>query len=203
MADIVIPDDFGNAVIDWTELDSGKQVSVTLGYGRLTAGSTSPAVHAQDLYEALTQSTSICPAGLMNPNWRFDGVRCYFRQGTDLFGGDSSGPAVTGNHVGSSVPLPNSVSLILQKRTSQLGKKNRGRMYMPTLKVNADAISTGGNIAGATLTSCQAQVAAFQTAIGDSPDIFLALLHASADAPDTITSLVYSSRIGNQRRRLN
>lgn len=203
MADIVIPDDFGNAVLDWTELDSGKQISVTLGYGRLTAGATSPSTHAQDLYTYLTASGSICSADQMNPNWRFDGVRCYFRQGGDLFGGDSVGPAVSGTHIDSGTSLPNSVALVLQKRTSQLGKKNRGRMYMPTLKVTGSFVNTNGNIDGARLTSISAQVANFLDAVGDSPDIYLALLHASADDPDTITSLVYSSRIGNQRRRLN
>lgn len=109
-----------------------------------------------------------------------------------------------------------SVALGITKRTNQIGRKNRGRMYMPGVLSDANT-DEGGNITPANVTTFQNICNTWLPNLASRPGIVgMVLLHSyiSQVLPDTpviadpelpsepITNLVVRSVVRTQRRRL-
>src|SRR5260221_3442401 len=123
-----------------------------------------------------------------------------------------AGAAGAGANVDNTVP-PN-VALLLRKRTSLSGRKNRGRSYFPFLLRQADVGETGA-IAGGAVSGFQGEANTFLAQlVTDStpmhienkafntplPPHFVTAITASSAA---VTAFTVETVVATQRRRLN
>lgn len=86
------------------------------------------------------------------------------------------------------------------KRTAFVGRKYRGRVYLPPFAASESNVDTAGVIDGATLAAIQTRVTNFLTAMNASNNV-LKLLHTDLSTPNTVTSLLVRNSVGTQRRR--
>lgn len=121
---------------------------------------------------------------------------------------ESNLPSVTGEASGDFLPL--SCALLLNKRTSRLGRRGRGRMFIPgVLKDNM--VDVNGRVGLTTVQAFNGLALEFLSALveGDGPEIAPGMppviLHApsvSAGPPDEITGLSVAAVVGTVRRRI-
>ena len=102
---------------------------------------------------------------------------------------------------------PPNVTYLLRKPTGLVGRRFRGRVYLPFAW--SDGIDQTGTLTGSNFTALQTAAAAIKTNTVAAPTGManLALLHSadppsSAPAPTIISSLAASNRVATQRRRL-
>lgn len=101
------------------------------------------------------------------------------------------------------------MSVIVRKATATLGRKGRGRMFLPGLLANED-VNPNGDMGQATQAAIQADVNAFQTAVEDEEPgslLSLRLLHNDESAgvtpePTPILALVVDAKVGWVRKRI-
>lgn len=101
-----------------------------------------------------------------------------------------------------------SMSVILAKQTGLLGRKGRGRCFLPGLLDNAE-VDRNGDIGSAQVTAIQASVDDWYddltaTAAPPDPPNDLApyLLHSGATAPTPITGFAVRQKVGWIRKRI-
>lgn len=105
---------------------------------------------------------------------------------------------------------PPNVAYLVKKVTSQPGKRNRGRMYLPGVnELDLDAV---GTVATIKRTPLQTAITAFYDAV-IAADFQPVLFHNDTDAegnpvapeltvPTNLTALTLDARVATQRRRL-
>lgn len=201
MAEIVIPSGYGNGILRW-HLGGTKEFSCTLGYSVGAPGTQTASDSADELFDAATATGSLCTASTMDQNWVFDGVDTYQNDGGTIHGGSSAGTPVTGTHTGNGDKLPVGVTYIAKKRTPRLGRKYRGRMYLPCLNAGSTNVSVTGAIDPTKVGQLQSILNNFYTALQASATKPYLLHSNSDDVPTIITSFVQSDTIATQRRRL-
>jgi hypothetical protein len=201
MPEVIIPPNAGNAILVWEELDTARQFSCTLGYSRVSSASVDPTVHADAVFGAVSGPSGPCVADQMNANYRFLSVRTYYNDAGTLVGGESTFAPISGSHIDSGTPAPNSIATIVRKHTGRVGRKYRGRMYVPCLKLPASFIATSGAIDPARVTSIQSNWSNAYNSLQDTGVLFPALLHDAAGPVTLLTSFEVASKIGIQRRR--
>lgn len=103
--------------------------------------------------------------------------------------------------VTAAVPPPN-LSLLVSKNTASGGRKNRGRLYMPTAVVFETEVNHAGVLSAITTSAYQAVWDAFWTQL-DGDGFPPWLLHSDpADTPTPITAFTVQSLMATQRRRM-
>lgn len=113
--------------------------------------------------------------------------------------------SIAGNMVGAA-PTQN-VALLVQKRSTLGGRRNRGRMYTPPAFVSEGSINADGSIDGTQLALINTRLDGFRAAIAVSSVVDeLVILHndtpAPPPAPTAISTLTFDTRVATQRRRL-
>jgi hypothetical protein len=97
-------------------------------------------------------------------------------------------------------PMSPNTAILVQKRTTLSGRKNRGRWYLPA-RPRSFLGTTGDTISGAALTDIQDSVDAWLLAhvatVGNP-----VILHTDATPPTTISAFSVQPRVATQRRRL-
>lgn len=196
-----IPNGFGEATLKFSLAGNPRPKFVTMGIGNRVGGEL---VLADDVYAAATAAGSILDAeNELFVGWTFDGVIA-----TQYL---PSGPVVSehlepvvGEATGQTLP-PN-VAVLVQKRTAEGGRRNRGRMYLPPYGFSEGVIDQAGAIDSTELAGLQAKLDAFLVAL-EANDAPMVILHWS-EVPDsdlvptTVTSLQAVSTVATQRRRL-
>lgn len=152
---VVIPN-CTQVVLNWT-LEDGKTAHNVL-YGR-SAGIPNPTpAQATALHTALSTGAAWTAfASALAPNTIFSGVslRQVHTPGGALV--QSTSAAVPGT--GTGVSLPNEVAVCVTLRTANAGVSNRGRMYLPGLRVGE--VSAGNVLAAATVSNITTWAAGF------------------------------------------
>lgn len=200
MADVIIADGFAAAVIRWNA--AGKAISCTLGLDVVPTQTAQEA--ANDLYDSLTvPSNALCKASNMRTIYQFVGCDVTLNTGGVLTGASSTGSPVTGT-AGSTDAVLNSTTCIFRKRTALIGRKHRGRMFVPGLLIEDAEINPDGSISSTGQSIQNATFQASATAMFASTVSTPALLHSVVGlTPDAITSFVLAGTIGVQKRRLS
>lgn len=98
------------------------------------------------------------------------------------------------------------MAVIARKNTAQMGRKGRGRMFIPGW-IERDQTLPSGEMDPGTFPALQQALDGFYTVIqGDSPTYPLlsgaVLLHADGTAPTPITSLSLVTKVGWIRKRI-
>lgn len=110
--------------------------------------------------------------------------------------------SASGGFLSGDIAPPNAAYLV-QKRTGFAGKKNRGRMYLPSVLMSSLTSNRSDLVAVGPLGALQTQLDAF-LALLEADSTFMVILHQEgiADAPRRVTSLLAVERLATQRGRL-
>lgn len=198
MPELVIPPGFAQLVLRWRIAGDPEEMVSTIG-AALDGAITDPNVIAGNI---ITAWQSAWPVGSYSSQATMVGASAYI--------GQDGGPPLPGeflvNTVGtsSSQMLPQNCCLLISKLTGLAGRRNKGRMYIPSCYMAEAQVDNIGVIAGGALTSLQSQATAFLAAIPTQPAFNDAVLfHSEAPtAPTVITALSVQTRIATQRERL-
>lgn len=102
----------------------------------------------------------------------------------------------------SNAKAPANVALLIHKQTALIGRRNRGRMYIPYV-LNETTIDEVGNVLPASVTSFTNQAQGLVTAL-ETVDVPMYLAHSSPGlgSPEKVTAAYADPVIGTQRRRV-
>jgi hypothetical protein len=198
---IIIPAGFGQ-VIHQLRLDGDPEpMAVTYGVDIDTAGVTDPAVTADDLHERFfTALGSIAHSSytLYSTELRWNSGA-----GVDLSVVLHVEPKV---FTGTQAPLPQNCAGLIHKRSGSVGRRHRGRFYLPGFG-EGDVTGVGG-ISSGTQGTVNTKLATWLTALQTLiPAIDgMVILHSTgitgAPPPTPVTSMILDPVIATQRRRL-
>jgi hypothetical protein len=99
-----------------------------------------------------------------------------------------------------------SMALLLNKRTAGIGRRSRGRMFIPGV-LPATAVDTGGNLEASDVAAYQQVATLFLAGLAANAVPFptstpAVLLHSDLGAPTPVTQLTVSTKVGTLRRRI-
>lgn len=113
-------------------------------------------------------------------------------------------PSVHGLRDSSNVPI--NCAVILNKSTPTLGRKGRGRMFLPGMLTEGD-VGLSGGLDNPTIADFNDRASDWLTALQEGDETYPALppvlLHSDpADDPSVITSLLCAPIVGTLRKRI-
>lgn len=195
----IVPPGFADVTLIWTQTGDNEPFFSTFGV-ELAAGVTDPVAVANNV-NGIWQS-AWTPASMSNQGV-FVGTRV-------TLGSDGPDPGATGESLvnvagtSSSAHLPSNCAALSRKITSLGGRRNRGRMFLPSLYLNEGNVDQNGIIAGAALTSMRTQQDAFLTGLQGSALIDnMVIFHSAAPAtPTPVIDVTIEQKIATQRRRM-
>jgi hypothetical protein len=114
----------------------------------------------------------------------------------DGFTYTSTQTAVTGGASGDNEQPQ--VAVLIQKRTAQGGRANRGRMYVPM--IDGGTFGAEGAMPSGDLLTWQSDIDDWYDSHG-AADVGIFVFHANNDTPTEVTSMVVSGLVATQRRR--
>lgn len=200
MAELVIPEGYGNLVFKWQIDGHDNPFTTTLGV-RVTEPST-PSEIVDEAFDDIAATDCPCDAGKMNSFYTFLGVEGKFMTDIGLVGAASSQSPVEGTMSSTSLVLVNTCFLI-QKRTTLIGRKYRGRNFAPCLGMTEGAIDYLGTI-GEVDYGIQQDIWAgwFANALEADISYTPVILHSDSTVPTVITSMNLQGKVATQRRRM-
>jgi|SRR5687767_9892867 len=195
---MIIPPGFAHVRHLFEADGKADRVNVTHGL-RLAAGVTDPALVASEI---LADWIGAFTAANLDSNWAHAGVAVTL--GSD--GGD--GPShelltrTAGSRAGESAPI--NWAVLVRKQSALGGRRNRGRMFLPSGYVLDTEVTELGGLAGARQTTLQGLSNGFLTAIeaGVTYDRMVILHETAPSTPTVVTSLSVQSLGATQRRRM-
>lgn len=199
---LIIPAGFAQITWLWEMNGDPEYMAVTCGVDHaLGGGDFDPAASA-----AADAMLAAWPATGMSNQWRFRGVVARSSSGSPPYSTFESPRNVAG--VGGANILPPNCALLVRKRTSVAGRRNRGRMYFPMLSVVETAVDQVGALAADSQVDLQTRLNTLYNAL-DSAGLSPVILHSDTPgqvtpvpAPTAIAEFVIQPRIATQRRRL-
>lgn len=196
---LVIPDGYGNVTMKWSFEGKSGPCSTTLGVRR--TGPATPQEVVDAIYDDLTIPDGICDPDNMQEEWTFLGVEGIFMVDDVLTGAAAAGAPVPGTKTTQHIP-PLNTSLLVRKRSTLIGRRYRGRMYLPVLSIDEGVISPLGIISSAPFN-------AYDVIVHETTDNWLAsinftpvILHHDETPPTDISSFSLQPTVVTQRRRL-
>lgn len=194
---LIIPAGYGSATCSMNL--SGKAEPLSFTFGFINPENLTAPVAAANIRAALTATDSLWRAGEVLTSYTFGQVDVTINTLSGTFVGSSSG-TTTGTLSGD--PMPPNCALLVAKNTARGGRQGRGRMFLPPAFYGESGFDATGNFIGAGQARIQDDLDTLLDAL-TAQDVSMVLLHTEAETPpDPVTSLVLSSRIATQRRRL-
>lgn len=198
MADVIIPTGFGSCAIRMLDVAEGKLTSFTWGY--IMDETNTAEENAQRIRDALTFTGSLLSVVNYAAGTYFESV--YVLE--HALGGFRSAEVpvhILGTRSGAGVAPPQT-ALGMRKKTAFVGKRRRGRIYLPAMFLLSTDYTEGGRLAAPRQSTINASAAIALTQLNVA-QVGMYLLHTHPDdAPDSVASLEASSILRTQRRRL-
>lgn len=193
---LLIPDGFAQVLIPIKHNSLARSAAITFGIKNDTGGFFTPAL-------ANTILGDVVPAINLDSNCTIGPAVLRVSDASGATGTIEGTTSVPGTSA-SSTPPPN-VAVLVKKITGRLGRRGRGRMFIPWW-VDESTVGEDGVIAGTTVNG-------FNTSLGNvltnlqADMVPMYLLHddegsTAAPSPDEVTSLICDNRVATQRRRL-
>jgi hypothetical protein len=185
----VIPVSFGQANLKFTGAGYPTGAEITIGFDPLAISAAAAADAFVDLWDthlkgdtpsAVTLSSVLVKYG---PN--------------DTGASAEVGAGIAGT--GTDGQVQPGVCALIQKRTADGGRRNRGRIYYP---IGEASILDGGALATAYVTGSQSDWALFLAAMPGNTGPMVVLHNDAGFTPTEVTSLSVQARAATQRRRL-
>lgn len=194
---LIVPPGFGLAAFVFTGAVGTQPYVTTIGVG-LNLGTGDAVQAANSAMQAYIDNLLPETSNLLT----LDRVQLYVGQDGPSGSVDSDLAAAPGTRSGTYPPT--SMSAIARKVTGQIGRRGRGRMFLPGVLTEAE-VDQDGTVLVARRTSLNTALAGFledldlETSATDGA----VLLHSSAPAdPDPITALTTSDLVGWIRGRI-
>lgn len=188
--ELVIPNGFALATYHHTSIRYDGEAIFSFG---IDLNAVVPdAALAEDLYDVW--------AAVFNPNWpnevTFSKFRLLYRM-ADVLQAEEHVENTTG-----SVPdelAPPNCAILVSKKTSLVGRRFRGRAYLPGMGINAifDSSTWAPTMVGIAQAGVDALLADY-----DTRGMTGVILHSDATPPTPISAALVRSRIATQRGRL-
>jgi hypothetical protein len=194
-----IPPGFANAHYRFAFAGSSHQFSFAIAYAATDV--IDPLTDVVDLSVAFSDAAGYGMGSVYNA-WTFHGVHLIVGQdGPDLVG--DFDPALPGTG-GSGTFNPPNTSMLVKKTTLLVGKKYRGRAYVPLISLVEADVDNVGMIDSTVRGVIQGGWNDFITKIGTDVANFerFVLLHEGLTAPTTIETWTVENQVATQRRRL-
>lgn len=175
-------------------------VSAQMGFS--LGGQALPGVDAEEIAQQCAGAffeAAIKNAGFVNDAYSWRGTQTTLTIGGQPQVGEFNS-SIDGDGVGDGV-IVNS-ALLVRKLTSQGGRKNRGRMFVPPYAENNADIDAAGFLVGTHLAAMQGVYDDFYVALGIN-GVPPWLLHSDpVDEPTPIAAFSVSNQLATQRRRM-
>jgi hypothetical protein len=204
---VYIPPNYWLAKLRWSLIGDQEEMISTIG---LTGNDPGPRDVNEVAHAVLSAWEGAFPSNL----WLGVG---YTLLGCDVIAGDVDGSGETGTYeehhdgAGAAQPLPQNCALLVKKKSTQSGRENSGRMFLPAGYINEGAVSPTGEIRTADYNLLQPLLNQFMANLTDSTtavgqpitDFAPVILHQdSSKLPTLIASLVLDRIIATQRQRM-
>lgn len=196
----IIPSDFGSAALVFDSSAGTQPFITTLGINLSNADGD---------YVGAANNVKGAYATAFSTSWTNDLTltKCILSVGSDGDGYptvDSDTPAVPGTGSGDYLPLSN--CLLVNKRTAVLGRKGRGRFFLPGL-LKDNMVDVSGRVGQTTIEAYDEVLEEFMSLLltsgGLGVDTSPVLLHSvQFPVPTPITSFVCAPLIGTIRKRI-
>jgi hypothetical protein len=146
----------------------------------------------------------------MGVGWRYEGVKVTYKLlATEYAAELMPVPAPIGTLAS---PAPPQIAMVVRKTSSLVGRRNRGRFYVPAMLTDS-AIDDAGVLIPATVTSMQALFNTFLTGLAApatalEAQLALAIVHTppkngtATPPPNRVQSLAVQALTATQRRRI-
>jgi hypothetical protein len=146
----------------------------------------------------------------MGVGWRYEGVRVTYKLLATEYGAElTPSPPPLGTLA---APAPPQVAMVVRKTSSLVGRRYKGRFYVPGMLIDS-AIDDAGLLIPGTVTSMQTLFNSFLTGLAApatalEAQVALCIVHtppkngAATPAPNRVQSLAVQSLTATQRRRI-
>lgn len=142
--------------------------------------------------------------GTMYSNYQLTRVRVVARRSGDLVLAEDNTPAVGTVPVTTTVQPPaNNSAILVQKRSNTLGRRNRGRMFLPPYDLLNTSVNSLGNINAAYVTAKQTVFNTLMTSLLGATNMPPYILHSTSEIlPRPFGTFAVQSKVATQRRRM-
>lgn len=198
MAELEIPANYGNAVFRVKMAGKTNLMTFTLGYWHPVPGTTAEDA-AESLAGAINVTDGAFTSDFLGSTFTLQDVLVY-QNDAGIITSAVQGIDATGAG-GLAVP-PVQCSLLARKTTSRVGRKFRGRWYVPNMFFAETDIDAMGNIAP---TPFGILSTAFNTTVNELMANTVAvpcLLHSDGTTPTLLADITLQSKMATQRRRV-
>lgn len=194
-----IPAGFCEATLIWNLAGSIKDMTTAIGLDPAADPDADPSQIAEEVYEAATFTGSLVAAGGMGEEWTFSGVSVTKQL--------ESGP-ITGQFFDSvqgtvtSDGLICNTAVLVTKRTSLGGRRNRGRCYQPPANIAEVNVNAAGVIDGIVVGLENVKWGVFYTRLLTYPWQPVLFHQEAPFTPTEVTGFTVGSLCATQRRRM-
>lgn len=197
MPSAIIPPGFAQVFIRFTVTGDNEEMLTSIGV-RLQAGVTDPVAVAAEL--SADWQAAWLPSTL-GTGWTCLGARAYLGSDGDYPVGEGG---LTTAGTSATAKLPNNCALLGQKQSGLTGRRNRGRMFIPSGYLSEGSIDEAGYMSAGDQTTFSGRMENFRTSIeaGTSYDRAVILHSSSPTTPTVITKMSVSRQIATQRTRM-
>jgi len=195
MASTPIPEDFGRTIVQI--INAGDPDPMSFQFDLATDGTITPTEMAEHAKSALITS-GLAVAANFQTGWSWGIVTSYMTLGGNLLAGFAT-IGVAGSASGGT--MPSNVALLVRKRTAFVGRKYRGRMYIPPFALASANVDRLGTVSATPLATLTTRFNALYDLLNTSP-YATTLLHADGSSPTFVTEFQVQATVATQRRRL-
>jgi len=199
---VIIPEGFGQFTLRWSKTGDPEVMVTTCHYGSGDGLSAQVQSHANKVRQEWIDAF---PNTSFADGYTFLGCRVLFNP--------TDGPLVAAEAVsslagvGTPNPLPTNCAFLVRKTTSGVGRKHKGRFYIPPFVLPELNVDSNGFMIAADVAAVQTRFTEFYEGIstGAVPLIVPAILHndnSPVTLGDIVTAFQLQNQIATQRRRM-
>lgn len=195
---IIVPEGYNNATFVFTCAGLTDEMVFSIGYVDSVVDPGTPNELAETIRNNWTGTGAPFIAANMTAEYTFQGVRIVRTVDGEPVLGESMIPVVGTQSLDS---IPANTATLVRKNTAAGGRRNRGRMFIPSVATQGSDVLPSGFWAIGEQSTKQAQI---NVAVGaDGTDLLShVLFHSDGGTPTAITSFAVANQVATQRRRM-
>jgi hypothetical protein len=209
----IYPSGYGKIIWKIPGPNKASDAIITSDYELLT-GPTTPAPTPEQVTQAIAVRADAAAALLftarLGVGWSYTGAKVTYKLLSTEYGAEiNRSPAIVGANA---APSPPQVAVVVRKTSSLVGRRFKGRFYVPGILIDS-AVDDAGLLIPGTVTSLQTAFSAFQSTLVipatlTEAQIALAIVHSPPKSgvvtppPNRVLALSVQALTATQRRRI-